>query len=207
MKERRITNRFPSDCLVRYGRPGNYCVGVVKDISLDGLRLSCQQPLDLGQEIEIAPLDYNDASPVVCWVQWSEHSRQTAQAGLQFQAPVSRVMGTWIGGLLRGQNDLLQRRSHVRVPVELPVKVSESGITVIGRLVDLCEGGGLLSCASLFSTGTRLSLSSDGLDPIEAVVISGRFAQESWNYSLRFETLSMEQASQIEALCSDCCLV
>ncbi|MGE0488769.1 MAG: PilZ domain-containing protein [Vulcanimicrobiota bacterium] len=206
MKERRITNRFPSDCLVRYGRPGNYCVGVVKDISLDGLRLSCQQPLDLGEEIEIAPLDFNDASPVVCWVQWSEHSRQTAQAGLQFQAPVARVMGTWVGGLLRGQNDLLQRRSHVRVPLELPVTVSESGISVQGRLVDLCEGGGLLSCSSLFSTGTQLSLSAEGLDAVEAVVMAGRFAQDSWNYSLRFESLSSAQATQIEALCCGYCL-
>ncbi len=197
MKERRYTNRFPCNQSVCYSQGDQWSEGQLKDISLEGARLGCSSPLTTGQALEIVGQGQNGGQPVNCWVQWSSPNNELTEVGLQFRGSVGEVLQTWVGPLLRHRDGLLQKRELVRVPVNIRLLVCESGITVNGTLVDLSLGGGLIRCGSMFSTGSRLTLTLDELD-LEATVLSGRFVDDSWHYSVRFEKLTRAQSRRLE---------
>lgn len=190
MKERRATNRFHCPRAVIYQSEAASGVGLVKDLGLDGVRLSCQEPLKVGQTIRVSDLEGPQTRELSGFVQWSIGS----QAGIQFNQPVERTLRGWVGGFLRQRDSLLQRRELVRAQTSIPVKVFEQGIEYRGKLIDLCQLGGLLRSDLLCPTGTNLTLEIlENGRLLAAEVVSGRYSEDCWHYSLRFVGLKSDE--------------
>ncbi|MBI3928242.1 MAG: PilZ domain-containing protein [Armatimonadetes bacterium] len=210
MKERRITNRFDCSHLVQYSHRNDHSIGMVTDVSLDGARMSCQSPLEVGSSIRLLSLDSNGAARSVdCVVRWYRPVGPEGhqEAGLRFQEPVGEVLQSWVGTMLTRvesrPSHLVQRRREVRVPVDLEVLVGIEVPSVRAELLDLSESGALLRTQRMWPTGTELKLAISELDAaLTAAVVSGRHAGDSWNYSLRFVELTPENRERLKRLVS-----
>lgn len=215
MRERRVTNRFACSHLVHYRDDGDGSIGMVTDLCLDGARLRSQTPLESGGQVSLRSLDTNNgAAPVWCEVRWYNAAQR--EAGLCFRQSVGEILRSWVGEVLEThQSHLIQRRESVRVPVRLPVTVTEGGLTSDGLLVDLSTEGALMRCPTLWSSGTELSLElplSRNQTPapvmpskplrLKAEVIGGRCGEDGWDYSLRFTDLKARPRKSLESYIS-----
>lgn len=200
MKERRVTNRFACSHLVHYRDDGDGSIGMVTDLCLDGARLRSQTPLESGSQVILQSLDTNGVAPVWCEVRW--YNPEAREAGLCFRQPVGEILRSWVGEVLENhQSHLIQRRESVRVPVRLPVTVTEGGLKSDGLLVDLSVEGALMRCPTLWSSGTELSLELPLAKPLQvkAEVIGGRCGDGGWDYSLRFLDLKARARKALES--------
>jgi len=134
--------------------------------------------------------------------------RPTQDGLAQWQAKVTRLVGSEAGLRLDGEAHLLQRRAHPRVPASIPVRcriAKHPGATCTGRAVNLSPGGARVAIDRRVEVGDRVGLDFDGagaeLHLDGRVVMAIPDGQDSvWSVSVAFEAPRPQVAATLAEL-------
>lgn len=134
---------------------------IVTDLSLDGMRMRCQQAVREGDKVEVFFPDGQDpenTGSVRCRVVWVQELRQVGrssyEAGLSFEDSRDNMKRSWVRYVLEqlgfDENKTFQKRKFLRVKGQIPARI----FTVnpqdpsAGEVVNLGVGGALLALDS-----------------------------------------------------------
>ena len=206
MREQRLTNRFPIQRNVLHRSRGRSAMGEVCDVSLTGLRMKGSTNLEVGAPVTLKVLGPTGATlkEVRCVVQWhSVREDGSRESGLSFLIPISELVQSWVGEILRELENkaaqLLQRRRSIRTAVRIPLTVATEDAPVYAEFVELSEGGAILRSNRVWQSGETIELRANlagRVVTLSATVIRNQPAfvssRSQSDHSLRFESLDGE---------------
>lgn len=150
-------------------------VGVIVDISMEGMRISTSRPLTVGAVLEIQ-LDGGGSTVyrVGARVAWVSSMVGRAELGVVFVERPEILQRSWVYPLVCAAGGATpERRATRRVPTRLRAAIYSQGDvrSIDGRLLDLGEGGALLETSHSMHPGEKVRIASDGGLNIQASVL------------------------------------
>jgi hypothetical protein len=158
LAERRKKLRVRTYIRMEYARQDGRGSAIVTDLSLDGMRMRCQQPLTEGEQIEVFfPESSNpeQTGSVRCRAVWlhtlEQVGRTSYEAGLSFEDSRDNMKRSWVKYVLEqlgfDESKTFQKRKYLRAKGQIPARVftHHEGETLNGEVVNLGVGGALLA--------------------------------------------------------------
>jgi hypothetical protein len=158
LAERRKKLRVRTYIRLEFDSAQGRCSGIVTDLSLDGLRMRCQSPLQVGELVEVFFPDSSDRAStgsVRCRTVWTQELRQVGrisyEAGLAFEDSRENMQRSWVRYVLEqlgfDENKTFQRRRFLRARGQVPARAftHQQEESFNGEIVNLGVGGGLLA--------------------------------------------------------------
>lgn len=166
LTERRKKLRVRTYIRLEYSTAEGRASAIVTDLSLDGLRMRCQKPLQDGEQVEVFFPDSSDTAntgSVRCKAVWLQDLSQdragtgrargpaSYEAGLHFEDSRDNMQRSWVRYVLEqlgfDENKTFQKRKFLRVKGQIPARVftAYEGESLTGEVVNLGVGGALLA--------------------------------------------------------------
>lgn len=158
LAERRKKLRVRTYIRLEFATEQGRASAIVTDLSLDGMRMRCQQPLVDGQHVEVFFPDSKDpdsTGSVRCKAVWlnelQQVGRKSYEAGLSFEDSRDNMKRSWVKYVLEqlgfDENKTFQKRKYVRAAGQIPARIFtvHEGEPLTGEVVNLGVGGALLN--------------------------------------------------------------
>lgn len=158
LAERRKKLRVRTYIRLEIARKDGRASAIVTDLSLDGMRLRCQQPLENGEQIEVffpEGKDPEQTGSVRCRAVWlnthEQVGRTSYEAGLSFEDSRDNMKRSWVKYVLEqlgfDENKTFQKRRFLRANGQIPARVftAYEGESLTGEVINLGVGGALLA--------------------------------------------------------------
>ncbi|MDQ7823396.1 MAG: PilZ domain-containing protein [Candidatus Eremiobacteraeota bacterium] len=199
----------------------------VVEVSLTGMRLSCDRKLSSGALVKIAPVKGEGLlreskfpeGAVTMQVVWSRQRKTTRDytAGLKFADTEKNLEGSWAAYVLDRYGIAVgfstQRRKKSRIPVELSLSIALPLQQVVGTVLDLGIGGMLVSTDIDISKKDILGFRVGPYRHLETLYCNGKIVHQktdaprkSYTYGIVFTKMKEKQVSLLNSYLTTLCL-
>jgi diguanylate cyclase (GGDEF)-like protein len=215
LPQRRRTVRIPCQFAVScLGSDRVRFPGVVKDMSLQGMRMEIPQQVEPGTLLAVVPSTSSPAVTVrVVWCRVTQ-TPGTYVAGAVYQISGAVLERSWVKQALQSigfsRVPTEERRAPARVTVQLPASVQAEGKlgALPARTVNLGAGGCLVDCPEQLDPGQKIILTLGPLSDGQSVYGSAWVVHaqphagghSGFRVGLMFETWESGQVGRLESL-------
>lgn len=215
LPQRRRTVRIPCQFAVScLGSDRVRFPGVVKDMSLQGMRMEIPQQVEPGTLLAVVPSTSSPAVTVrVVWCRVTP-TPGTYVAGAVYQISGAVLERSWVKQALQSigfsRVPAEERRGPARITVQLPASVQAEGKlgAMPARTVNLGAGGCLVDCPEQLETGQKINFTVGPLQDGQSVYGSAWVVHSQphtgghsgFRCGLMFETWESTQVGRLEAL-------